>query len=83
MAPWDEQFDGILRRHIPAIAPDDVIPPDAEMVAFGVDSIALLTLMLTLESEYGIRFPMDMLTEDLFRSPQSIWLAVESLSGHA
>lgn len=79
MTAWDEIFDGILRRHIPAMAPGEAIPPDCEMVALGVDSIALLSLMLALESEYDFRFPMDMLTEDLFRSPRSIWRAVESL----
>jgi acyl carrier protein len=76
---WDQRFDGILRQHMPDVSVDYVISPDEPMVTLGVTSMRLLSLMLTLEKEYEIQFPMDALTEESFRSPRSIWLAVESL----
>jgi acyl carrier protein len=76
---WDQRFDSILREHMPHVPVDYVISPDEQMVSLGVTSMLLLSLMLTLEKEYEIQFPMDALTEDSFRSPSSIWLAVESL----
>jgi acyl carrier protein len=76
---WDQRFDGILREHMPDIAVDDAISPNEEMASLGITSMLLLSLMLALEREYEIRFPMDALIEESFRSPASIWLAVESL----
>ena len=76
---WDQRFERILREHMPDIAVDDAISPNEEMASLGVTSMLLLSLMLALEREYKIRFPMDALIEESFRSPSSIWLAVESL----
>jgi acyl carrier protein len=79
MNPWDEKFDGLLRQYVPSAAPGEPVPPDIELVVLGVESIALLQLMLCLESDYGIHFPMDMLTEEVFRTARSIWTAMVSL----
>jgi len=76
---WDQRFDSILREHMPDMAVDDAISPNEEMASLGVTSMLLLSLMLALQDEYEIRFPMDALVEESFRSPSSIWLAVESL----
>lgn len=76
----DQKFEEIIRQYVPAVGPGDPIPPESELTVLGVDSMALLRLMLHLESAYGIRFPMDMLTEQVFRSSGSIWSAVSELT---
>jgi nodulation protein F len=77
---WDQRFEEILRQYVPEAGAGDPIPPESELAMLGVDSMALLQLMLHLESAYDIRFPMDMLTEQVFRSSGSIWSAVAELT---
>jgi acyl carrier protein len=76
--PWDEDFDELLRAFIPDIG-EAPVHPDAEMVALGIDSAALLQLMLRIEDHYGIQFPMEMLNEEVFRTPRTIWAAAARL----
>lgn len=79
MDPWDDEFDKLLRAHLPSLDGSGQIPPDVDLVSLGVESIALLQFMLALEQTYQIKFPMDMLTEEVFRTARTIWTAVSAL----
>jgi acyl carrier protein len=76
---WDETFEAILRRRLTRIAADAPLRADLDLRGAGVDSLALVDLLVALEDAYDIEFPDNFLTADTFRTPGSLWTAVSAL----
>ena len=43
-----------------AVSPDLVVPP-ARLRGYGIDSVRLMSLMLTIEEQFGVRFDLEAL----------------------
>ncbi|WP_329113093.1 acyl carrier protein [Streptomyces sp. NBC_01465] len=52
--PWNARFEAILRQSLPGLGADAVPAADVPMVAYGLDSIALMGMVGALESGFGI-----------------------------
>ncbi|PZT71712.1 MULTISPECIES: acyl carrier protein [unclassified Streptomyces] len=52
--PWNAKFEKILQQGLPGLGQGKTPDPDAPMESYGLDSMALIALVGTLESSYGV-----------------------------
>lgn len=76
---WDSKFEGILRPHLPLLKADQPIASELGLRDVGVDSLALIELLVTVEDTYEVEFPDELLTADTFRTVGTLWDAVCTL----
>jgi nodulation protein F len=74
---WDE-FEQTLRRHLPHLADDEPLRPDAELRDYGLDSMAAVELLAALEKHFGVRFRNEALNLENFRTPSTLWSALST-----
>lgn len=79
MQTWDTAFETILRPHLVRLDPGVALAPGLELRQLGVDSLALIELLVSIEDTFDIEFPDELLTGDTFRTPATLWSAVQSL----
>lgn len=70
---WDERFEGLLRRYLPYLAPDEALEPDLPLRDHGLDSLASVELLSVLEKAYGTRLADEELSLRSFATPQVLW----------
>lgn len=73
---WNDKFQALLRAHLPFLSADEEIRPDLDLREFGLDSMGVVDLLVSLEEEFDIRLTDDDLTMDTFASPGTLWAAV-------
>jgi acyl carrier protein len=56
----------------------DPLRPEARLFDLGLDSLAMVSLLVELESEFEITFADDMLTISTFETATKLWEAVRS-----
>lgn len=72
MAPVPERFMDIVKRN--SRTPDAVeFDPDATMASLGLESLALVNLLMSIEEEYGIEFPQQLVRPAVFATPGTLW----------
>ena len=74
-----DRFLAVLRRHCLSLAADDELDLDASLPSLGIDSVETVSLMVTLEEEFDLIFPPELLTPETFATPRSLW---EGLRAH-
>ena len=57
----------------------DAVTSDANLMDMGMDSLSGLDLLLAMEEEFGVRFPEEMLTNEVFESHGTLLTALTSL----
>jgi acyl carrier protein len=75
-APWDERFERILRHHLRFLPASDALDPDSRLGDLGLDSLASVQVLLTLEEAYAVSIPDDRLNAEMFETAASLWQAV-------
>ena len=73
---WNDKFQALLRAHLPFLPADEELRPDLDLREFGLDSLGVVDLLMSLESEFDIRLTDDVLSMDTFASPGTLWAAV-------
>ena len=76
---WPEQFEEVLRKHLPLAAADD-IAPDAVLADLGLGSLELVSLLLNIEDTFVITVPDELLMPATFATAGSLWSAVAPLT---
>ena len=76
---WDGPFEDVLREHLSLLAPDVPLATDSNLSGLGLDSLASIQLLLSLEEAYSVAFPDDLLNADTFDTAGSLWRVVASL----
>jgi nodulation protein F len=76
---WDDRFEEILRRQLPFLPPEEKLGEDSALSGFGLDSLAIVELLATLEEEYGVRFQDEALTMETFETPGTLWKALSGM----
>ncbi|MEV0640151.1 phosphopantetheine-binding protein [Streptomyces sp. NPDC050619] len=74
--PWDDRFETLLRDALRFLPPDEALRPDLDTIAAGLDSMAIVELLLSVETAYDISMPDDFLQPDTFASPGALWEVV-------
>ncbi|SEB30839.1 Acyl carrier protein [Streptomyces misionensis] len=77
--PWDERFDKTLRDALPLLPADCPLEDDTRLGEHGMDSMATIETMLSLEEQYGVSFPDEALTSETFATPGSLWTVLTAL----
>jgi acyl carrier protein len=70
---WDKQFEALLRNYLFFLPADEELLPDLDLRAFGLDSLGVVDLLVSLESAYDIRLADDDLSMDTFVNPIVLW----------
>ncbi|MBY8886421.1 hypothetical protein K7472_16320 [Streptomyces sp. PTM05] len=70
---WDERFASLLTAVLPPSARDAGLTPDLDLKKAGLDSLATIELLVSLEDEYGVEFPEEVLTGATFATPAALW----------
>ncbi|MCG5214632.1 phosphopantetheine-binding protein [Streptosporangium soli] len=76
---FPEQFIATIRAHLKLLSADVTITPDLDLVAAGLDSLAMVSLLMDLEESLEITIPDSKLNWETFRTPQSLWATVTEL----
>lgn len=81
MSDLDPKFEDVLRPHTMLLDRGDALLPDAELRDLGVDSLALIEVLVAVEQTFQVEFPDELLVADTFRTPRSLWTVITGLRG--
>jgi acyl carrier protein len=76
---WDVEFERVVRGYLGLLPASSELTPDADLRGLGLDSLASVQLLVTLEETYDIAVPDDLLNHSTFASPLSLWRVVDAL----
>jgi acyl carrier protein len=76
---WNEQFEVLLRTHLPFLPEDQELRPELELREFGLDSMGVVDLLVSIESEYCVRLTDDVLSMDTFATPGVLWATLDEI----
>jgi [acyl-carrier-protein] S-malonyltransferase len=76
---WDVQFEALLRSYLPFLPADEELRPELALREFGLDSLGVVDLLVSLESAYDIRLADDHLCMDTFSTPAVLWNALSEI----
>jgi acyl carrier protein len=77
---WDERFEAVIRANVPFLPADEPLKPSASLFDLGLDSMGTVQLLLELEETFGVTFPDEALTPEVFASPASLWEVILELT---
>ncbi|PIM73196.1 decarboxylase [Streptomyces sp. JV178] len=78
-APWDATFEALLLEALPRLAAKGELRPDTSLKAAGLDSLAMVEVLVRVEETFGIAVPDSELMADTFATPASLWRVVAAL----
>lgn len=78
---WEEGFENILREFLPDLPAAAQLEPDIILRDFGLDSLAVVGLLLEVESAYDIAFPDEELNLNTFSTPAKLWETIVRVRG--
>lgn len=79
---WDDRFEAILRGHLPFLDPGEQIVEGLALRDYGLDSLAVVNLLVALEDAYDVRIPGEALTLESFATPGRLWkVLTDSMAG--
>lgn len=78
-APWDPTYEALLHEALPRLAAKGELRPDTSLKAAGLDSLAMVEVLVRVEQTYGIAVPDSELMADTFATPASLWRVVSAL----
>ena len=81
MNDWDDRFPTLLRENLPEFPEGATLESDTDLVASGLDSVQLISLVMALEAEYGVTFADEYFSSDTFATAGAVWQAVHELRG--
>ncbi|MGP4012656.1 phosphopantetheine-binding protein [Streptomyces sp. 4N124] len=70
---WDQQFEDLLREYLPFLSSDEPLTADTELRDAGLDSLATVELLGSLEAAYDVRFVDEALNLETFATPATLW----------
>jgi acyl carrier protein len=70
---WDEQFETLLRSHLPFLDAAEELVADLNLREYGLDSLGVVDLLVSLEETYEVRLLDDDLRMDTFAAPSVLW----------
>jgi acyl carrier protein len=76
---WKQQFEVLLRSHLPFLLDEQKLDPEMDLREFGLDSMGVVDLLVSLESEYCVRLTDDLLSMETFATPGGLWAALDEL----
>jgi acyl carrier protein len=77
LSPVPERFMDIVKQHSRT---SEVLEfdPNASMTSLGLGSLALVNLLLSIEEEYSVEFPQELVRPSVFATPATLWRCLHS-----
>jgi acyl carrier protein len=73
---WDSRFDDILRKYLSFLEPGQPITEDLGLRDYGLDSLGVVDLLVSVELEFGVTLRDEELTAETFETPAALWSAI-------
>ena len=73
VSDWSQEFEVVLRAHLPGLASDERLNGEAQLVQYGLDSMGTVTLLVALESSLDVQFPDEALVPETFETANGLW----------
>ncbi len=70
--PLEERVVVVLRRYLGLLKAGDAVPLDEPLRELGLTSMSAISLLLDLETAFGIAIPDSLLDEEMFRTARSL-----------
>ena len=83
MATQQQQVREILAKNGRLAVPVDTLSDDSDLFSAGLDSLAIVNVLMSLEEQFDIELPDEMLQRKSFASIATITTIVNSLSQEA
>ncbi|MEU0236331.1 phosphopantetheine-binding protein [Nocardiopsis sp. NPDC006198] len=77
----DEEVLGVVISGLPGFRNTEQLTPQSDLWAAGMDSLSNISVMVAIEGEFGIEFPDEFLTPEVFASAANIAEAVRAILG--
>jgi acyl carrier protein len=71
-------FAEVVRPHCRRLDPAAELPPDTPLFELGVDSLAILSIIIDVEARFGITLPEEAMTAETFATAASLWSVVDA-----
>ena len=79
-AVLNPEFEAVLRECLDGrIHPDTPLREDTDLMALGIDSLAVVRIMVTIEDVFGVMIPDEAISFEIFASPGVLWQVVSRL----
>ncbi|KHD77148.1 hypothetical protein MB27_12860 [Actinoplanes utahensis] len=76
------EFEAVLRQCLDgSIGPDTLLHRDTDLRQFGIDSLAIVRLLVTIEDAFGVIVPDEVISFEIFSSAGTLWDVVSGLAG--
>ncbi|MFE3170886.1 phosphopantetheine-binding protein [Amycolatopsis sp. NPDC059090] len=75
----DEQFEALVRPHLPLLPPGAELGANDRLFDFGLDSLGVVNLLASLEKAYRVRFTHDAMNMSTFETLGTLWTALSAL----
>jgi len=72
-------FVAAVRRNLPLLSQDETITEDLDLTAAGLDSLAMVNLLMEVEDEFAVTIPDDKLNGAVFSTPKALWSTISEL----
>jgi acyl carrier protein len=79
---WPDRFETLVRGHLPLLGSERELGPDLNLIDCGLDSLAVVNLLLALEEEFDVSVPDELLTVTTFATPKDLWSVIHSLAAN-
>ncbi|MFJ8752645.1 phosphopantetheine-binding protein [Streptomyces sp. NPDC102441] len=74
------EFEAVLRECLDGlIGPEEPLQEDSDLAVFGIDSLTVVRLLVTIEEAFGVTIPDEIITFEIFSSPGALWNVVSGL----
>ncbi|MFV2104399.1 acyl carrier protein [Micromonospora sp. LOL_024] len=73
------RFESVLRRQCQFLDQNEPLDPNARLDTLGLDSFGVVNLVVDIEDEFGVVLPEELMTEDVFTTPTTLWAAVADI----
>ena len=71
--PWPEDFEKVLRRHLPFLQAGEALTPVASLADLGLDSMGTVSLLIDLEDSLTVSVSDDELLPEMFSNSGKLW----------
>ncbi|CAM5379221.1 acyl carrier protein [Streptomyces atroolivaceus] len=76
---WDTQFEELLRNYLPYLGAGEPLEENLPLRDVGLDSMAMVELLSSIESSYDVRFADEAMSMENFETPARLWRTLESV----
>jgi acyl carrier protein len=78
-SPWDSRLEVIVRRNCPHLDDDTPIMADDFLADLGLDSLAMVAIIVQIEETFDFIFPEHELSFQTFSTMANLWQVVSRL----